>query len=313
MSSTESPNNHNIGSPIDKNLPFFAYGFFKKGELAYNLIKNSVDGEPVEDRVRGELYNKDGIPIFVEKFRSPYSIGGNVIRFATAKGYEQVRSIEPGDLYKWDVITTMGGEEVNILVAKSAEPAGAELYEESSEIDWSSRHDRLFKDGMEHLYNNYFNPIVNKEWQRGKSMQHKFFELQMGYVFLWTIVDRYCSFKYSLSAKNLGDKYRQFAKDKIFYSCYRRIPPEVRVGLISSSTDVTMDESDNRRGAQKLMDNLYTMRNNAVHRGKALDMDFVKLEKGFLNLYSIMHKVFSEEFTGKPDLNIFEELKKYNG
>jgi|GEM_PF-4756247 len=322
MCRSDSQTSPNIGCPEDKTLPFFAYGFFKKGELAYNLIKNSVDGEPVEDRVRGELYNKDGIPIFTDRWSKGFSIGGNIIRFKDINGYKGVCSIEPGELYKWDVVRTENGVEVNILVALSDNVEGAEQYNEGTYIDWHGNNDPFFKYGMTYLEKVYFDPLVEGTWESNQSKMiastdpevkklYEFFELQMAYVFLWSIIDRYCTFRYRLTPQNTGKKSKGMAEDDEFIDCCREIPNNIVLKKVVNSANFFVRRGANPRSASCLIDNLYTIRNNAVHRGKAIFGDVKKLEYAFLILYGIMHSIFAKEFTGEYDHKKIKTLEKF--
>lgn len=49
--------------PERTNLPYFAYGLFKPGELAYGQLASMVEGNPVEMGVPGALYVRDGLPL----------------------------------------------------------------------------------------------------------------------------------------------------------------------------------------------------------------------------------------------------------
>jgi hypothetical protein len=107
---------------MNKALPFFAYGFFKPGELAYYKIKNIVEKHP-EASVKGALFDKDGLPILVDEGsckEHKESIKGNILYFKKGKeetGYTAIDSIEPDSLYHWKVIETEDGIKVNALVA----------------------------------------------------------------------------------------------------------------------------------------------------------------------------------------------------
>lgn len=52
-----------LSVPQHTNWPFFAYGFFKPNELAYNQIRKYCEGQAKEAYVYGRFYEKDGVPI----------------------------------------------------------------------------------------------------------------------------------------------------------------------------------------------------------------------------------------------------------
>lgn len=312
MCRTNSQNNQNIGLPRDTSLPFFAYGFFKKGELAYNLIKDCVDGEPKSDSVKGKLHNKDGIPIFSKDSTSSKVILGNIIRFKTDFGYCEICSIEPRKLYKWDTITTIDGVRANILVARRNEVDGAIRYVEGNRLNWQSKNDALFDYGMKYLDKEYFDLIVTGLRKTKENDFYDYFDLQMAYVFLWTIVDRYCTLKYKLPSSKLNKKYEKFSGDCLFSECYEELlKTEIKLPRVINSSSYYSSENADLTEAQNFLNNLYTIRNNAVHRGKTLFKDVELLKKAFLILYGIMHSIFAKEFTGEYDYTKIKELEKF--
>ena len=60
-----------LALPERTDLPYFAYGLFKPGELAYGQIESLLDGGPVEARVPGALYVRDGLPLLKLGVRNP--------------------------------------------------------------------------------------------------------------------------------------------------------------------------------------------------------------------------------------------------
>lgn len=312
MCRTNSQNNQSIGYPDDRNLPFFAYGFFKKGELAYNLIKDCVSSEPEADSIKGNLYNKDGIPIFVKNDRYSISIVGNVIKFKTSLGYCEICSIEPKKLYRWDTIITENGVKANILVARNDIVKGAIRYVEGNRFNWKSKDDALFDYGMKYLDKEYFELIVTGTRKNKENDFYDYFDLQMAYVFLWTIVDRYCTLKYKLSSSKLNKKYEKFSGDCLYSECYEELlMREIRLPRAINSSSYYSPENRDLTEAQNFLNNLYTIRNNAVHRGKTLFKDVDLLKKAFLILYGIMHSIFAKEFTGEYDHKKIKALEKF--
>ena len=55
-----------IKPPINKNLPFFAYGFYKPHQLAYPTIQEFIDGTPKKSKIRAKLKQINGIPVLIE-------------------------------------------------------------------------------------------------------------------------------------------------------------------------------------------------------------------------------------------------------
>lgn len=245
---------------MNKKLPFFAYGFFKPGELAYHKIKDLVEkSRPAT--VRGALFDKDGIPILVDQGSCREHDGlirGSIIFFNEGEeeeGYGQVCSIEPDTLYRWKEIETEDGTKVNVLVAlqkilekinKEAEHSvrgGVHIKRrEMEEYDspyvtpeWHGSQDVLFNEGM--CFLKVFiqeaqkkNTVLIKAAENYKLRElHKLttglislFQEQMAYAFLWTIIDRHNSMKYRLKSKDMSEQRKELANDWLFKKAVRK-------------------------------------------------------------------------------------------
>ena len=87
-------------SPDKTELPFFAYGLFKPGQLCFFRIKDLVDGICAAE-VDGFLKERDGIPLLI---RSSHSrIRGVLIRFRDGceiEAYKRIIGIEPDEVYR---------------------------------------------------------------------------------------------------------------------------------------------------------------------------------------------------------------------
>jgi hypothetical protein len=86
-----------IPANLDTDLPFFAYGAFRPGELAFLRLKSY---RPVtqEDSVRGRLLVRDGLPVLDLRQRSAYEIPGAVLTFVPNtrwNAYMTICELEP--------------------------------------------------------------------------------------------------------------------------------------------------------------------------------------------------------------------------
>lgn len=127
----------------------------------------------------------------------------------------------------------------------------------------------------------------------------------MGYVFLWTILDRYKSLKYGLN-RSEGNQNSDLAKDFIWKQTIelvcaildrtdeekllRKVPKSTQAYLLTNTTSGSI-----------LLDNLYNVRCNAVHRGKAVIEDSRLLLDAFLLLYVIMSYIITYDVKHKKD------------
>ncbi len=234
---------------MKKTLPFFAYGFFKPGELAYYKIANIVENHHPA-RVKGALFDKDGLPILVDQGSCKEhndSIPGSVIVFKKGKeeeGYRRVFTIEPDTLYRWTDIETEDGTKVNVLVANprvleiivdeekrghsvrgGTEFKRRKMWEFESPEDgpeWHGYQDTLFNEGMCYL-KKFIQEAQNEEpenmvcaseeelrrYHRLTPELIKLFKEQMAYMFLWSIIERHNTMKYNIDIQNKMPKQRE--------------------------------------------------------------------------------------------------------
>jgi hypothetical protein len=202
--------------PDDPTLPFFAYGLFKPGEPLYRHIQHLVEGAPSPGRIGGSLRVRDGMPLLKPGAEGP--VCGYVIRFAADKselGYQEVGRREPAAQYRWQPLALLDAPQllVNTLVGRSPDKGSVE----SEGNDWRSGDDTVLGDGLnlvdkvaaEHATAPFHSaPPESFEWER-------LFRLQMAYLFLWTIIERYASLAYG---PELGpdDKVAAFGQDPQF-------------------------------------------------------------------------------------------------
>lgn len=96
--------------PSDESLPFFAYGVFKPGELAFLQIKEFVK-EVSYASIGGVLRIRDGLPIASLDDPSSIGIRGFQISFhegAAAQAYRRIVELEPEKQYIWKTAAWKG-------------------------------------------------------------------------------------------------------------------------------------------------------------------------------------------------------------
>lgn len=306
-----------LSVPENTNLPFFAYGFFKPHELAYNQIKEYCDGSAEEAYVYGRFYEKDGAPILRldDRENERNKVIGAIIKFIRSeqeRAYKVISDMEPPALYRWErsrVYKNRQEVEVNILVYAGDSTAngsvpGAELIEEEI-ADWKCRQDPLLDKGMAYLRRKYFQPLVEVQCDTDRrhsihsdEFYEDIFQRQMAYVFLWTIIDRYKSLKYGLDL-DIGEGNRKLAANH----CWKEAIQKINVILRNRPIDL-ITRGINSRGTQlgeSLMDRFYSIRCNAVHRGKAVNDDEGILTQAFMLLYPIMSYIITCDVHHKAD------------
>ncbi len=308
-----------LSVPQHTNWPFFAYGFFKPNELAYNQIRKYCEGQAKEAYVYGRFYEKDGVPILKNDDIENRGrvVMGAVIKFACSKqeeAYKIISDMEPPALYRWTTAIAKRKRTnekylVNVLVYAGNNTAdgtipGAECIDERVSY-WVCRDDPLMGAGMNYLRETYFQPLA--EYHRGtrksvpifsQGFWGRIFQIQMAYVFLWTIIDRYKSLKYGLDLK-IGDGNIKLESDKYWQDAVYMIGHILQTNPLDLIT-----RGINSRGTQlgeSLMDRFYSIRCNAVHRGKAVNNDKAILTQAFMLLYPIMSYIITCDVHHKAD------------
>ena len=67
--------------PEDINLPFFAYGIFKPGQIAHPKIKRFVDEYTNNVKISYLMKHRDGVPILIEGENERFQTEGTIIKF----------------------------------------------------------------------------------------------------------------------------------------------------------------------------------------------------------------------------------------
>jgi hypothetical protein len=287
--------------PADTALPFFAYGLFKPDEPLYRFIKRFVDEEPIRGTISGSLCVRDGLPLL--KFGSSRMINGYVIRFAPGQGdlgYAEVGAREPRKQYRWQVMELIDppGCRANALVGRR--PDNGSVDNEGS--DWHSRDDAILRDGLvlidqiasEHGSGPFGSaPPEFFEWAR-------FFMLQMAYLFLWTVIERYVALAYGPDLAP-GKKVGKLGEDPLF-------------GVLLRTTvrrrDELFDTQDpgnpyrlNAAKPQQSVKYYFQVRNNVTHRGKGAWQDAERVRQSLQEPLTIVRQMI-----GRTPGTLFKSL-----
>lgn len=126
--------------PAESDLPFFAYGIFMPGEIAFFQIKDHVQGVAPASTA-GQLLIRDGVPV-LDRTADDESTDGFKIEFKPGHGrtaYSAIQSMEPSSQYKWQPADGM-----NVLAGFKPKNGSRPLYGEA----WSSWRDPAFVDAL---------------------------------------------------------------------------------------------------------------------------------------------------------------------
>ncbi|MDD3662839.1 MAG: hypothetical protein PHT84_03165 [Candidatus Pacebacteria bacterium] len=265
--------------PQDIALPFFAYGIFKPGQLAFPRIKDFVY-RAEDGYVTGSFKERDGLPLF-NPSQGRINVRGTLIHFIEGRerdAYNRIIDIEPDKVYKWDTIKVNDKVNSNVLVGKRPVRGSVSL-EEST---WDGKEDPLFKYGLKEIESILEN---NSVFRFGD--YNVIFRLQMAYVFLWSIIERYANLRYYFGGKP-SEKVKYLADEESFVEGLKTYVKSERVIV---SVDQLNYKKLNPGNPKSSIDYYYQVRCNSAHRGKAVFKDFDIIKDSLTELLAIFKYV----------------------
>lgn len=271
-----------LASPTDTTLPFFAYGVFKPGELAFLQIKEFVAVLPRNCTIPGEVLIRDGLPIASPEGEG--GIRGVLLTFRADKqtdAYKRIGSLEPEKQYRWEAIETDFGK-ANYLAGVSPHKGSI-----SPEEEWTGWNDPLFTVAL-HVVEETLGANREFNWDL-----KPLFRLEMAYLLLWTAIERYASLRYHLRDK-ATQKVLKLADEPAFEAA---LAQEVYVERrVVSAEDPTEHYVLNANNASKSLKYYYQVRSNLVHRGKGVVMDHDRIRDSLTELLNIFKATLKSAF-----------------
>ena len=247
--------------PTNTNLPFFAYGIFKKGEISFLAIKQFVKDLKANKVIKAKLYVKDGVSL-IDITETDSTTYGDIIYFKDAESalnaYNAIGLLEPTTYYEWGE-TEIDNESVNVLIGRNINK-GTNAVEDNY---WDSWIDPLFTtifEIIDEVLKEPTNDISGKQ----------FLKLQMTYLLLWTAIERYVTLRYKIGGSDVVAKVNNLIYEVEFLKGIKRIGiVERKVHKSHESGHVKFDV-DNPKNCVSYF---YQIRSNIAHRGKAIFED----------------------------------------
>lgn len=268
--------------PTRIDLPFFAYGIFRPGQLGFHRLRDLVADVRSDCRISGTLRIRDGLPILDPDGGNHTS--GAILLFrpeVATEAYKRIMEIEPDKQYRWDMRQS---EEVlvNILIGRSPKK-GSVVADEG----WDGRTDPLFTAALD-VIRETLSANCEFEWDL-----KPLFRLQMGYLLLWSSIERYASLRYHLGDK-VTEKINFIASEPAFAVALQACVSSPRSVYRADRPDtkITLDPSN----PKKALDYYYQIRSNITHRGKAVGRDYDVLKSSLSELLKIFEQVLSKAF-----------------
>lgn len=268
--------------PNNQSLPFFAYGVFKPGELAFLQVKDLVETLSTCS-ITGVLRLRDGLPIASPD--EPGNITGTLISFRRGneeEAYRRIGALEPEKQYRWKTAVGEFGQ-ANFLAGRSPHKGSVRF----DEPEWNGHQDPLFTVALE---------VVKETLQRNYSFEwdlKPLFRLEMAYLLLWTAIERYASLRYHLGEK-ATKKVIKIATEPAFQRALQENVTERRE--VSRADDPTEKSVLDASAPEKALAYYYQIRSNLVHRGKGVPYDHERLQKSLSELLAIFENTLDAAF-----------------
>ena len=171
----------------------------------------------------------------------------------------------------------------NVLFGKSPEKGSTP----TEYGNYDGKKDPLFTDALD---------LIGEIIDRCKNFNlevKKIFELQMAYMLLWTVLERYTTLRYELNQTPMERIY-QLKDDPNFCKVLKEVVERERTIFRSDNprTKVILDPNE----PKSAINYYYQIRSNIVHRGKAIYHDYDKLFLSINELLTITETTISRAF-----------------
>jgi hypothetical protein len=284
-----------VGPPNNVNLPFFAYGIFKVGEVAWPRIEKLVRNSSSADLNDWTIGLRNGLPMLIPSHGQ--QIHGDEVFFEFPQdAYKRIGSTEPKSEYEWREVTTSGGQRCNVLIAKNPTIGMSE----ELLSNWTSAHDPAFVHGMAYVSNVIANlpadVLENKPWGDDAGDWNAFFELQGAFLVLWSIVERMAAFRFGAEYPSANGEasvsalINALSKESAFQhamtSANIRSLSVYSVRRNSKQRFESPSTENNGRHAAKVLSTWYQIRSNVTHRGKSARSENMKVVTATIDLFN---------------------------
>ena len=285
MTNNNSDEKRTLNIPKNTSLPFFAYGIFKPGQLAYSKIEDCVKTH-YSYEINYRMLMRDGVPLITPAGdKSRARTAGHLIYFkekCSKTAYETISENMHAKLYEWKEIK-LGENKSNVLMGANPKMGSSGI--KSRPGNYDGRDDPYFKEAIEVVENELNDE--NKHW----SNINDFFKLQMSYLLLWTAIERYTSLKYN--CPKIWQKWKKLSNEDVFKESLKK---HVKKQRKVYSADDLREYALNPKKPYYSIKYYYTIRCNAAHRGKALHADDYIIRQSLKELLEIFKDILKDTF-----------------
>ena len=286
-------------TPKNLDLPFFAYGFFKPHQIAHSKIQRYCHKDIKEAYVKGHIKHVNGMPVLNLNRRTDFRVLGYILKFKNRdkeRAYKAIGYSKHMNIYKWKVIR-INGKPVNTLVSSTPKELNKfysvnqnmeyivdRLDYERKIYNYDWRLDPLYYETLSYIYY-----LINDMSEYDE--YRKLIKTQMLYTSLWTVLDRFLTFKYGNTKRG---NVIALSREKYFKGIL-----EVVIGKKFNDTRVfSAEDLDSHKldinDPEEAALYYYTLRNNVVHSGKMFSSENAMLFQALKELLEIFGRVLEE-------------------
>lgn len=122
-----------------------------------------------------------------------------------------------------------------------------------------------------------------------------FFHLQMAYLLLWTVIERYVTLRYGFGRGSFKVRKELANEKKFIEGLEKEVPPQRNGVELFGTYNPEKSNYLNIDDPVEALQYYYQVRNNVAHRGKSLHEDIWVLEESLSELYTIFTDYVLEE------------------
>lgn len=252
--------------PDNTTLPLFVYGFLRPGAPAHEQLRQFRPAA-VAAVIQGALYIRDGLPLLDQSH--PGQVEGDLLSFAPEEApaaYERVCRFEPVEHYQWRQVQVDAEGRVAAWTLVGVRPR-----EGSSKADegrWDASNDPVFREGLDAVARVIKDAGAEREFSAPvRDELDRLFQLHMGYLLLWTGLERYASLRYGV-VKDVEKRIKALSREPALRTA-------LSDALVGNQLSDTVYDGDSRpvplAGPEgPSLAYFREVRHHLVHRGKGL-------------------------------------------
>ena len=286
----------------DTSLPFFSYGIFQPGELAFLGIKQHV-GSFYAGKITGKLLIRDGMPILDTNEKNEQT-RGFLLNFTPAfqkDAYAQIDALEPENHYRWGT-AMVSGQNANVLYGKSPSKGSKVL----DDAFWEGSKDPLFVEAIE-VIDYTIRQFGDQRYSASTDPIFNLFQLQMAYLLLWSAIERYVTFRYNMHGLAILRTIKKLATDETFVKSLARNVG--RKAEVVRSDDPEKTHKLDSTNPEKCIEYYYQLRCNITHRGKAFHDDYDLILSALRELLRIFSETKDSAFRESAEIRDTQAMR----